>query len=100
MLRWFATARLRTSAAGTAAAGTHWTFGVIAMTKLPHDALVFVGDGRKALFLRNAGDAKFPDLRTEQVFKDDNPPSHEQGTDKPGRGFASAGSHRRGSMEE
>jgi protein required for attachment to host cells len=100
MLLWFAAARLRTSAAGTAAAGAHWTFGVIAMTKLPHDALVFVGDGRKALFLRNAGDAKFPDLRTEQVFKDDNPPSHEQGTDKPGRGFASAGSHRRGSMEE
>jgi hypothetical protein len=28
------------------------------MSKLtiPHDAFVFVGDGRKALFLRNAGD--------------------------------------------
>ena len=24
---------------------------------IPHDALVFVGDGQKALFLRNAGDA-------------------------------------------
>ena len=70
------------------------------MTKLPHDALVFIGDGRKALFLRNAGDAEIPDLRTEQVFKDDNPPTREQGTDKPGRGFASAGSQRRGGMEE
>ena len=32
------------------------------MTKIdiPHDAFVFVGDGRKALFLRNEGDAKFP----------------------------------------
>jgi protein required for attachment to host cells len=70
------------------------------MTKLPHDALVFIGDGRKALFLRNAGDEQMPDLRTEQVFKDDNPPSHQQGTDKPGRGFAAAGSPRRGGMEE
>src|ERR1041385_3875181 len=81
-------------------AAVHWTLGVIAMTKLPHDALVFIGDGRKALFLRNAGDEQIPDLRTEQVFKEDNPPSHEQGTDKPGRGFASAGSPRRSGMEE
>jgi protein required for attachment to host cells len=70
------------------------------MTKLPHDALVFIGDGRKALFLRNAGDEQIPDLRTEQVFKEDNPKSREQGTDKPGRGFASAGSPRRSGMEE
>jgi len=27
--------------------------------KIPHHALVFVGDGRKALFLRNDGDEKF-----------------------------------------
>jgi protein required for attachment to host cells len=52
---------------------------------IPHDALVFVGDGRKALFLRNDGDAKFPNLKTEQVYIDENPPSHEQGTDRPGR---------------
>ena len=53
--------------------------------KIPHDALVFVGDGRKALFLRNNGDAKFPNLRTERVFVDENPPSHEQGSERPGR---------------
>jgi protein required for attachment to host cells len=53
--------------------------------KIPHDALVFVGDGRRALFLRNHGDAKFPNLRTERVFIDENPPSHEQGTERPGR---------------
>ena len=52
--------------------------------KIPHDALVFVGDGRTALFLRNEGDEKFPNLKTEQVFEDENPPSHEQGTDRPG----------------
>lgn len=70
------------------------------MTKLPHDALVFVGDGRKALFLRNAGDATTPDLRTERVFAEENPPTHEQGTDRPGRGAESAGTHRRTSMDQ
>jgi protein required for attachment to host cells len=58
---------------------------------LPHDAFVFVGDGRKALFLRNEGDAKFPNLKTERVFIDVNPPTHEQGTGKPGRSFSSVG---------
>ena len=53
--------------------------------KIPHDAFVFVGDGRKALFLRNDGDEKFPYLKTERVFVDENPPSHEQGTERPGR---------------
>jgi protein required for attachment to host cells len=63
------------------------------MTKvqLPHDAFVFVGDGRKALFLRNEGDEKFPNLKTERVFADVNPPTHEQGTDKPGRSFSRVG---------
>jgi protein required for attachment to host cells len=70
------------------------------MTKLPHDCVVFIGDGRKALFLRNAGDERLLDLRTERVFADDNPPSHEQGTDRPGRAFASAGTTHRSSMAE
>ena len=70
------------------------------MTKLPHDALVFIGDGRKALFLRNAGDEKFLNLRTERVFAEDNPATRDQGTDKPGRGFASAGNARRAAMEQ
>ena len=64
--------------------------------KIPHNAFVFVGDGRKALFLRNDGDEKFPNLRTERVFVDDNPATHEQGTDKPGRSFASVGGRRSG----
>jgi len=67
---------------------------------IPHDAFVFVGDGRKALFLRNAGDEKFANFVTERVFVDEeNPSTHEQGTDRPGRGFASAGSTRRSAME-
>jgi protein required for attachment to host cells len=53
--------------------------------KIPHNALVFVGDGRRALFLRNEGDAISPNLRTEKVFEEENPPTHEQGSDRPGR---------------
>lgn len=64
--------------------------------KIPHDGYVFVGDGRKALFLRNDGDEKFPNLKTEQVFVDDNPSTSEQGTDRPGRAFASIGARRSG----
>jgi protein required for attachment to host cells len=65
------------------------------MTKpnLPHDAIVFVGDGRKALFLRNEGDELFPNLRSLRVVVDDNPPTREQGTDRPGRMPSSAGRH-------
>lgn len=67
--------------------------------KIPHNAYVFVGDGRKALFLRNEGDEKFPNLKTEQVMTNDNPPTRDQGTDKPGRSYASVGA-RRSSMEQ
>jgi protein required for attachment to host cells len=67
--------------------------------KIPHDALIFVGDGRKALFLRNAGDEKFPNLKAEQVFVDENPSTHEQGSDKPGRAFKRANTHQRSSMD-
>lgn len=67
---------------------------------LPHDAFVFVGDGRKALFLRNEGDEKYANLVTERVLEgDDNPPSREQGTDKPGRAYGSAHSAARSAME-
>lgn len=72
------------------------------MTKiaLPHDAFVFVGDGRKALFLRNEGDEKYANLVTVRVMDgDDNPPNREQGTDKPGRAVASAHSSARSAME-
>jgi protein required for attachment to host cells len=63
---------------------------------MPHDALVLVGDGRKALFLRNHGDAKFANLKVERVFLDVNLPTHDQGTDKPGRAFSGDGRRRSG----
>jgi len=54
--------------------------------KIPHHAWVIVCDGRKALFLRNDGDEKFPNLRTERVEEG----SHvghaaDLGSDRPGR---------------
>ena len=67
--------------------------------KVPHNALIFVGDGRKALFLRNVGDAISPNLKTEQVFEDDNPSTHEQGSDRPGRLAEAAVPGRRSSVE-
>lgn len=72
------------------------------MTKLaiPHDALVFVGDGQKALFLRNVGDEKSPNLTTERVFAEKDPPTREQGSDRPGRTFKRAFTNRRASVED
>src|SRR5689334_10880290 len=67
--------------------------------RIPHDGYVFVGDGRKALLLRNEGDAQYPNLKPERVFAHDNPPTREQGTDKPGRSYASVGG-RRSAMEQ
>ena len=65
---------------------------------IPHDAYVLVGDGRKALFLRNHGDERFPNLRAERVFERQNPRSSDQGSDHPGRAFAPADTHRRSSV--
>ncbi|SRR6266536_503138 len=56
-----------------------------------HDALVLVGDGEKALFLRNKGNAQQVKLKVERIFEQDNPATREQGTDRPGRAAASVG---------
>ena len=66
---------------------------------MPHDALVFVGDGQRALFLRNAGDSTLPNLTTERVLTDENLPTHEQGTDRPGRVFKRAGTNLRSGVD-
>jgi protein required for attachment to host cells len=61
------------------------------MADIPNDALVFVGDGRKARFLRNRGTRNEVDLVVERVVELDNPPTREQGTDRPGRLHGSDG---------
>ena len=67
--------------------------------KIPHNAFVLVGDGRKALFLRNEGDEKFPNLKIENVFEDYNPLNHEQGTERPGRISKALDSGQRSAVE-
>jgi protein required for attachment to host cells len=59
--------------------------------RVPHNALVLVGDGQKALFLRNKGNARHVALVVEQILERDNPPTREQGSDRPGRASASVG---------
>ena len=68
--------------------------------KLPHKAWILVGDGRKALVLRNEGDDRFPDLRAVSVFTDEtNPATSAIGTDRPGRAVEHA-TGRRSAMDE
>ncbi|WP_245444030.1 host attachment protein [Microvirga sp. KLBC 81] len=53
--------------------------------KLPHDGMVLVSDGRKALFLKNRGDDVFPNYQVDRVLQaENNPQTREQGADKPG----------------
>ena len=55
------------------------------------DDWVVVCDGRKWLILQNKGDAELPNLVTREERSDDNPPTREQGSDRPGRSHASVG---------
>jgi protein required for attachment to host cells len=58
---------------------------------IPSEALILVGDGEKALFLRNKGSRNDVRLEIENILWHDNPATHEQGTDEPGHAFASVG---------
>ena len=51
---------------------------------IPHGALVFVGDGKKMLFLRNHGDSDLIDLRTESHDQRADPMDREIKTDAAG----------------
>ena len=61
---------------------------------ISHNALVLIGDGQKALFLRNKGTAHQVKLEVEQILEQDNPATREQGTDRPGRSVSSVGTAR------
>ena len=58
---------------------------------LPHNSVVLVADGRKMLFLRNEGDAEFPNLVVEKAQEQDNPPTRDQATDSAGRASSPQG---------
>ena len=59
-----------------------------------HKALILVADGQKYLLLRNEGDFKHPSLKVEGSGEHPGKPTHAQGSDQPGRAFASIGSMR------
>jgi protein required for attachment to host cells len=63
----------------------------MAKMKIAEGAWVVVCDGAKALVLENAGDEKFPNLRAREVLEEPHAPTHEQGTDAPGRTHSSVG---------
>ncbi|WP_343713183.1 host attachment family protein [Inquilinus sp.] len=53
--------------------------------RLHHDAWIVVCDAAKALFLRNAGDVRLPDLRViERMDAADHRRTSEEGSDRPG----------------
>ena len=67
---------------------------------IQHGEWVVVCDGAKALVLENAGDAKFPNLKTVKVFEQKDLATHELGAEPPGRAFSPAGHGRRGTVEQ
>jgi protein required for attachment to host cells len=67
--------------------------------RLKHGIWVVVADGEKALFLRNRGDATYPDLSVIRTVEEENPATREQGADRPGR-FNDGPSVHRSAVEE
>ncbi|MBS0480085.1 MAG: host attachment protein [Proteobacteria bacterium] len=59
--------------------------------QVAHNTLVVVADGRKALFLRNEGDAAHPNLVVEHAEDRINPADRDQKTDAPGRASGAVG---------
>ena len=67
--------------------------------KISQGDWVVVCDGAKALVLENVGDSAFPNLKTKEVYQQEDPKTREQGTDAPGRAINSVGA-RRSAMEQ
>lgn len=67
--------------------------------RLKHGIWVVVADGEKALFLKNVGDATYPNLSVVREMREENPPTREQGTDRPGR-YSDGPSVHRSAVEE
>ena len=62
--------------------------------RLKHHCWVVVADGERALFLQNEGDAIHPNLEVVRELSEENPPTREQGTDRPGRYHDGPSAHR------
>jgi protein required for attachment to host cells len=61
------------------------------MKHLANGLRVLVADGSHARVFRNEGDALHPKLVLVRVYDQDNPPTHEQGTQRPNRGIDGSG---------
>ena len=62
--------------------------------ELAHRTVVLVADGRKLLFLRNAGDAAYPNLVVEHAEEHSNPADRDQASDAAGRASSPQGASR------
>jgi len=66
---------------------------------LRHGDWVIVCDGAKALIFENQGQPQKPQLKLREAHEQRNLPSHEQGTDAPGRFVNTGDSGNRSAME-
>lgn len=62
--------------------------------KIANGTWILVGDGRKAMVLRNDGLAEAPHLHCIATREKTNPPARAQGSDAPGRAFGPIGGQR------
>ncbi len=53
--------------------------------RMKHGDIVLIADGEKALFLRNEGDATYPNLDVFREMEHENPPNREQAANRRGR---------------
>lgn len=67
--------------------------------KITRDEWIVVCDGTKAMILDNVGDELYPRLHVREVRQQPDPPTHEQGSDAPGRFFAAVGGMRSAAEE-
>jgi len=67
--------------------------------RVPWRALVVLADGRRARLLRNTGTPRNISFETELELEQENPPTREQGTDRPGR-YPGADGVSRGAVEQ
>lgn len=62
--------------------------------RIPYKAWIVVGDGERALFMENRGNPDHPDFHVLRTMSHENPPTSEQGTDRPGRYNDGPNAHR------
>jgi protein required for attachment to host cells len=68
--------------------------------QIPHNSFIVVADGKKMLFLRNEGDAEYPQFQVERKREQENPADRDQKTDAPGRTFDASGGAGRSAYQE